>query len=140
MAKKATAASAAEPTTVPKPVARRAAGRVPRPAKASASAGAKPAKTRPTETPQAEATTPKSKATPAQVRVKLIRDSFTMPEFDFLLIARLKQAALEAKRETKKSELLRAGLRTLAAMDAKALVAVLNALEPIKVGRPRKGH
>lgn len=73
-------------------------------------------------------------------RPKLIRDGFTMPEADFALIAALKSRALGARREAKKSELLRAGLRALAALDSKALVAALDLLEPVKTGRPKKGH
>lgn len=77
---------------------------------------------------------------PPKLRTKPVRDSFTMPEADFALIATLKARALSAQRETKKSELLRAGLHALAALDTAALVAALGQLEPVKVGRPRKGH
>jgi hypothetical protein len=71
---------------------------------------------------------------------KPVRDSFTMPHADFALIALLKERALTGRREAKKSELLRAGLHALAALDAAGLVAALGRLQPIKVGRPRKGH
>jgi hypothetical protein len=77
---------------------------------------------------------------PKKAKPVLIRDGFTMPEADFALIAALKKRAAIAGRESKKSELLRAGLQALAALDAKALVAALGALEPVKIGRPRKGH
>jgi hypothetical protein len=63
-----------------------------------------------------------------------------MPEADFGLIAALKGKALDARRAAKKSELLRAGLRLLSGLEAKALVAVLDKLEPVKIGRPKKGH
>ncbi len=79
-------------------------------------------------------------AKPPKLRSKPVRDSFTMPEADFALIATLKARTLAAKRETKKSELLRAGLHALAALDAGALVAALAALEPVKIGRPKSGH
>jgi hypothetical protein len=77
---------------------------------------------------------------PAKQRVRLVRDSFTMPETDFALIAALKARAMGAQREAKKSELLRAGLHALMALDGKALVAALGRLEPLKLGRPKKGH
>lgn len=84
---------------------------------------------------------PAPRATKApKVRQKPVRDSFTMPEADFSLIATLKARALAGKRETKKSELLRAGLQALAAMDSATLLAALHGLEPIKTGRPKKGH
>ena len=77
---------------------------------------------------------------PKKPKPVLVRDGFTMPEGDFALIAALKRRAAAAGREAKKSELLRAGLQVLAALEVGALVASLNTLEPVKVGRPRKGH
>ncbi len=74
-----------------------------------------------------------------KLRQKPVRDSFTMPEADFALIATLKARLLSAKRETKKSELLRAGLHALNALDTPALVAALGHLEPVKIGRPKQG-
>jgi hypothetical protein len=75
-----------------------------------------------------------------RLRPQLVRDSFTMPEADFAFIAILKSKALDARRATKKSELLRAGLRVLAALNSMALVAALDDLEPVKTGRPKKGR
>ena len=100
------------------------------PPAAKPAAAAKPAKL-----PKA----PKPEKAP-KLRQKPVRDSFTMPEADFSLVATLKARALAGQRETKKSELLRAGLHALAAMDSPTLLAALRALEPIKTGRPKKGH
>lgn len=69
---------------------------------------------------------------------RLVRDSFTMPQADFDLVAVLKQRALGFKRPVKKSELLRAGLHALNALSDKRLQAALDALQPLKPGRPRK--
>jgi hypothetical protein len=88
--------------------------------------------------PKAQAAAAAEKA-PKQ-RVRLVRDSFTMPEADFALIAALKARAMAAQREAKKSELLRAGLHALMALDGPALVGALGRLQPLKVGRPKKGH
>jgi hypothetical protein len=74
----------------------------------------------------------------ATPRVKLVRDSFTMPRDEFALIATLKARALEFKRPTKKSELLRAGLQQLAALDDAQLRSALAALRPLPTGRPKK--
>jgi hypothetical protein len=74
-----------------------------------------------------------------KVRSRLVRDSFTMPESDFALVAVLKSRTLDLGRATKKSELLRAGLQALASLESKALVAALDALSPLKLGRPKKG-
>ncbi|WP_395792867.1 hypothetical protein [Aquimonas sp.] len=71
-------------------------------------------------------------------RVKLVRDSFTMPRDDYDLIAKLKARAIEFKRPTKKSELLRAGLQQLAALSESQLRTVLAALPTVQTGRPKK--
>lgn len=136
---------AAAPAAVPKVVAAAPRKQPAKPAAAKAVVATKAAKVVVTETPAKPAKEPKpAKVTKAakepKARLKPVRDSFTMPEADFTLIATLKARALGAKREAKKSELLRAGLHALAALDTGALVAALNRLAPVKVGRPRKGH
>lgn len=70
---------------------------------------------------------------------RLVRDSFTMPQADFDLVAVLKQRALGFQRPAKKSELLRAGLHALNALSDKRLQTALDALQPLKPGRPKKG-
>ncbi len=74
----------------------------------------------------------------AERKEKLVRDSFTMPHDDYALISSLKNRAVIFKRPAKKSELLRAGLHALQAMPAAALRAALDALSPLKSGRPKK--
>ena len=64
-----------------------------------------------------------------QPRVKLVRDSFTMPRDEFELIAKLKARAVDFKRPAKKSELLRAGLQALNVLDEVELLAALNRLK-----------
>lgn len=100
----------------------------------AASALVKAAKSTKTAKPEKPAKMEK----PAKLRNALVRDGFTMPETDFALIAALKERAVGAGRPAKKSELLRAGLQALAALDAKKLRAALERLEPIKVGRPKQ--
>lgn len=84
---------------------------------------------------------PKAAKTPATAsakpeRVKLVRDSFTMPKSDVELLAALKQRCLKLGHEAKKSELLRAGLHALAALKDEALVAVASSVPRLKTGRP----
>ena len=67
-----------------------------------------------------------------------MRDSFTMPRADFVLIHQLKERGLGFKRAIRKSELLRAGLQALSAMDDVLLKALLDRLPALKAGRPRK--
>ena len=71
-------------------------------------------------------------------KVKLIRDSFTMPSFDYDLIKALKLKALDAKTAIKKSELLRAGLHALNKLDPKELISMVSTLTVLKAGRPKK--
>ncbi len=71
-------------------------------------------------------------------KVKVVRDSFTMPQGEYLKIAEIKEAASKAGVPVKKSEVLRAGLKALAAMSPAQLKVALAGLEKIKTGRPKK--
>jgi hypothetical protein len=94
------------------------------------------ARARPLATPKAAASaSPEGRH---KTKEKLVRDSFTMPRNDFELIAVLKERALGFRRPTKKSEVLRAGLRALATMSAKQLQQALDSLPLLKSGRPKK--
>lgn len=67
---------------------------------------------------------------------KLVRDSFTIPKAEYLVIDELKQRAAVLARPVKKSELLRAGIKALAAMSDTAFLSVLDQVPAIKTGRP----
>jgi hypothetical protein len=71
-------------------------------------------------------------------KVKVVRDSFTMPQADYDLISEIKQKALKAGLHVKKSELLRAGLQALSKLSAAQLKQAVANLEKIKTGRPKK--
>lgn len=147
----------AEAISTPKPIAakapaRKAPAKKPAPAKPAvkpaakpAAKAAKPAATVDTEivaktdAPPPAKPVKESKARKVAVKKpKLVRDSFTFPETDYALLAELKQRALKAGHEIKKSELLRAGLAALAAMAEPDLVKALAGVERIKTGRPAK--
>jgi hypothetical protein len=70
-------------------------------------------------------------------RPALVRDSFTMPDDEYAVLAAVKGACLQAGFEIKKSELLRIGVALLGQLDVAALRAVLDALPQLKTGRPR---
>ncbi|MFD2365773.1 hypothetical protein [Pseudoduganella sp. GCM10020061] len=70
-------------------------------------------------------------------RASLVRDSFTMPEAEYALLAQAKQACLKAGIDVKKSELLRIAVAQLGRMDGAALKKALAKLPIIKTGRPR---
>lgn len=124
--------AAASKPVAEKVVAKKAAVKRPAAKKAPASkvAAKAPASPKPVAAPRA--------AAPKKVKHKLVRDSFTMPHDDFKLIDQLKDRALGFKRPAKKSELLRAGLQALAGLSDAKLKAALDALAPLKPGRPRK--
>lgn len=133
------APKAARPTPAAKPTAQAAVKAPSTPAtKPTLQAAEAPTAAKPVTAVKVTKATKPEKA--PKVRQKPVRDSFTMPEADFSLVATLKARALAGQRETKKSELLRAGLHALAAMDGPTLLAALQALDPIKTGRPKKGH
>jgi hypothetical protein len=71
-------------------------------------------------------------------KLKLVRDSFTMPEAEYAQLAVLKHRALGLAHHAKKSELLRAGIAALVALDDAALLLALQAVPPLKTGRPGK--
>jgi len=74
----------------------------------------------------------------AEEKVKVVRDSFTMPQIDYDLIAEIKQKALKVGLHVKKSELLRAGLQALSKLNSAQLKQTISNLEKIKTGRPKK--
>ena len=67
---------------------------------------------------------------------KLVRDSFTIPKAEYTVLDDLKQRAARLASPAKKSELLRAGIKALAAMPDTAFLAALGAVPAIKTGRP----
>lgn len=69
-------------------------------------------------------------------RPVLVRDSFTMPEQEYAVLAEVKGACLRAGIDVKKSELLRIGVALLGQVDIATLKAVLAALPQLKTGRP----
>jgi hypothetical protein len=71
-------------------------------------------------------------------KVKLVRDSFTIPKPEYLILDNLKLRAADLKHPVKKSELLRAGIKALAAMTDEQLLLALKAVPMLKTGRPSK--
>ncbi len=86
--------------------------------------------------PQKAQPSPSAKPTDKVKKPKLVRDSFTIPKPEYEAIAALKLRAATLGQTPKKSELLRAGLKALAAMGDAALVQCLKAVPSVKTGRP----
>jgi hypothetical protein len=68
---------------------------------------------------------------------KLVRDSFTIPKDEYVVIEGLKMRAGKLGQAVKKSELLRAGIKALAAMSDIQFKAALSNVPTIKTGRPK---
>lgn len=79
-----------------------------------------------------------SKKSKKENKKKVVRDSFTMPQSEYLKIGEIKAICLKSRMHVKKSEVLRAGLKVLARLNATQLKRALNELEKIKTGRPKK--
>jgi hypothetical protein len=63
---------------------------------------------------------------PAAVKIKTVRDTFSMPETDYALIAMLKKSAQAEGLKVKKNELLRVGLLLLSQLKAPELKSLLS--------------
>jgi hypothetical protein len=153
----------AKATSPAKPVATKAVAATPastKPAAAAKPSAVKPATAKPAVKPIAKAVaktavaakkvapaaikvvnktaTATEKDKPKASKVKMERDSFTMPKEEYAQIATLKKRLEGLAKPVKKSELLRAGLKLLSAMDDATLKATLATVPTIKTGRPKK--
>ena len=154
------AKTAVDPSTatevVPsKPLAKTATPAPAAPSKAKTKAVSAPVKSQAvkakTPTPKAQTQAeakdvkPKAKApsdTPTkpakEKKVKVVRDSFTLPKTELLQIAAMKKRALALGVDVKKSELIRAGLQALSGMSDAPFKKALASIPTIKTGRPAK--
>lgn len=83
-------------------------------------------------------TPPKTDKTSKDKKPKLVRDSFTIPKAEYAVLDELKQRTGKLLATAKKSELIRAGIKALAAMSDAAFLTALKAVPAIKTGRPKK--
>ncbi|MBX9816717.1 MAG: hypothetical protein K2X79_01750 [Burkholderiaceae bacterium] len=120
------AATAAKPKA---PVAKKAAASAPK--KASAVAAKPAAKTKASAKPAA-VKAPKAK------KPKMVRDSFTIPKPEYDVLDVLKLRAAKLGNPVKKTELIRAGVKAIAALSDAAFKQALLAVPSLKTGRPAK--
>jgi hypothetical protein len=126
-------ASAAKKPAAKKPAAKKAGAATPTKAVTKTAAKKAPVKSAVTKTAQAVKT-----VKPAKVKKpKLVRDSFTIPKDEYVVIESLKTRAGKLGQAVKKSELLRAGVKALAAMSDIQFKAALSNVPTIKTGRPK---
>ena len=91
---------------------------------------------KPTPAPVQPAKASKKKDKPE--KVKVVRDSFTIPKTEYAQIAEMKQRAMALGLEVKKSELIRAGLALLQSTSDVAFREALGNVPTLKTGRPGK--
>lgn len=72
------------------------------------------------------------------VQTKTIRDTFSIPQCDYNLIAHLRNQCLLQGIQTTKSEIVRAGLRALNGLTVDELKQAASKIEKVKTGRPKK--
>lgn len=132
---KPTAAAKTAPvkTVAAKPAAAKATAAKAEAAKTPANPPA--AKVVPKKTEKVKAEKPAKDKTP---KLKMERDSFTMPKTEYAQFHVLKERLNKLGQPAKKSELLRAGIMQLSAMTDAALKAALGKVPAIKTGRPKK--
>lgn len=122
-APKATTKPAAKP--VAKPVAKPAAKPVAKPAaKAVAKVAAK--------------TTPLLAKPPKEKKIKMVRDSISIPKAEYTVLDSMKLRCGRLGVAAKKTELIRAGIKALAALPDAAFLAAVRAVPNLKTGRPAK--
>ena len=80
---------------------------------------------------------PKAKAL-KEKKVKVVRDSFTIPKSEFTQIAEMKKRAMALGIDIKKSELIRAGLQAIFSLSDVGFKKALSAVPNLKTGRPSK--
>ena len=87
---------------------------------------------------RAKPTVPVSAPATKTKKVKLVRDSFTMPANEYQILQEIKKASLKAGIDVKKSELLRIGVGLLNTLSIAQLGAARSALTKLSAGRPKK--
>ena len=138
----AAAATPAKAAPAPKAVVEKAAAKLAKAPAAAKAAAAKPAAPAKKAAPKVAAKAPQKAAPQVAAKEekpkkpKLVRDSFTIPKPEYLVLDEIKQRTQTLARPAKKSEILRAGIKALAALSDTALLAALSAVPTIKTGRP----
>jgi hypothetical protein len=126
--KTATAKSPAKSPAPKRNAAGKAAAKAPAPKK-------KPSP--PKASPKAKPAVQAAPETAKPPKTKLVRDSFTMPKPEYQVIDVLKERSAKAGRPLKKSEVMRAGIKALAAMPDAAFAVAIADVPVLKTGRPK---
>lgn len=129
------------PVTITKPATTQVKTQVNKPPATKTPVKTTPSKTANTKTNPTLASEKNAKAKSIKEKtpkLKMERDSFTMPKTEYAQFSVLKDRLAKLGQPAKKSELLRAGIMQLSAMTDAALKAAMNKVPTIKTGRPKK--
>lgn len=126
--KVAKAASKPASKVVGKPVSSKKAG--PKPKSTAVKAATKPVGNEGSKALEAKAAKVK--------RVKMVRDSISIPKTEFQVLGEMKTRAGKLGVEVKKAEVIRAGLKVLSALTDTSFAAAIRAVPNLKTGRPAK--
>ena len=105
------------------------------PKKANAVTAKRAAETKSSDKPAAK---PVAVKTPKSKKPKMVRDSFTIPKPEYDVLDVLKLRAAKLGNPVKKTELIRAGVKAIAALSDAAFKQALLAVPSLKTGRPAK--
>jgi len=110
--------------------------------KAPVKAAVKTAKATKTAAPKAEASassvTSTDKKLPKEKKIKMVRDSISMPKAEYSALDSMKLRAGKLGMPVKKTELIRAGIKALAALGDAAFANAIKSVPSLKTGRPSK--
>jgi hypothetical protein len=115
----------------------------PKAAPKAATQAAPKASPKPASQPNTKVTTRQTVATEKvkavkEKKVKVVRDSFTIPKTEFDQLSVMKKRATALGVDIKKSEVIRAGLQLLSGLADAAFTKALTSVPTIKTGRPSK--
>ncbi len=137
-AQKPTSQTAVKTTAAKKPATKKAVGKKVAAKPVRKTTAKAPIKAAPVKAAPAKPAKPVKAPKPVKAKKpKLVRDSFTIPKDEYVVIESLKTRAGKLGQAVKKSELLRAGVKALAAMSDIQFKAALNNVPTIKTGRPK---
>ncbi len=143
-----TTAKNVTPVAAKRPLVKRAASLVTKVAEKTATKTSKSTAVKPTAKKSSATKLPVARKSPAvktaaakpakDKKPKLVRDSFTFPKAEYEVLEAMKQRAAKLKVMVKKTELLRAGIKSLAALGDAAFLSAIAAVPSLKTGRPAK--
>lgn len=139
MVQKSSAQSSSSEPAVTNRVVSKSATTTPKKSAAPTKAAAKPQAAKPLAVkPPVKKQTPATAKPLKDKKIKVIRDSFTIPKTELMQIGEMKKRALALGIEIKKSELIRAGLSALTSMHDASFKKSITSVATIKTGRPAK--